>query len=71
MEEDLVNTFFETISAAEINRIARQTGFVKINSPLDGAKFLKLLLKNSESHKNINLNLMRLNVRNEKAMPLS
>ncbi len=71
MEKDLVNSLFETLSADEINRVARKTGFVKIASTLNGLTFLKLLLKNSEKDKNISLNLMRSAVPNEKGKPLS
>jgi hypothetical protein len=43
------------LSAHQINKIARQTGFMKLDSPLDGAGFLKLLFCNSEQDRNLSL----------------
>jgi hypothetical protein len=62
----LVSALLETLSTDEINRYARKTGFVKINSPLDGVTFLKLLFANSEKDKNMSLNLMCSGVVNDK-----
>jgi hypothetical protein len=62
----LVSSLLETLSTDEINRYARKTGFVKIDSPLDGVTFLKLLFANSEEVKNKSLNLMCAGVVNDK-----
>ena len=61
----MVTSLFETLSAEDINRVARKTGFVKIDSTLNGVTFLKLLLQNSEKDKNMSLNLMGSGVIND------
>lgn len=67
----MLGSLFETLSSEEINRVARKTGFVKIDSTLDGATFLKLLLQNSEKDKNMSLNLMGSSVVNAEGKRLS
>ncbi len=59
------------MSKDQVNRVARQTGFVKIDSALDGATFLKLLLYNSEKDRNLSLNQLSLEVSNEQGKTLS
>ena len=61
----MVTSLFETLSVEDINRVARKTGFVKIDSTLNGVTFLKLLLQNSEKDKNMSLNLMGSGVIND------
>lgn len=60
------------MSEKEINRIARKTGFVKIDgSPIDGCVFLKLLLQNSEQDTDLSLNQMGIEVKNKNGESLS
>jgi hypothetical protein len=54
-----------------VEKTARQTGFVKIDSPLNGLKFLELLLKNSENDKNLSLNQLSLSVLGKSGFSIS
>lgn len=67
----MVNALFEVLTESEIRKIAYQTGFVKINSPLGGPEFLKMLLRNSENDKNLSLNQLSMDVLDGDEKPLS
>jgi Transposase DDE domain len=51
--------------------LARKTGFVKIDSPIDGVTFIRLLFKNSEQPKQLSLNQMSLEVLDSSGKPIS
>lgn len=67
----MVSSLLKILSKEEISRIARKTGFVKIDSPIDGVTFLKLLFQNSEKDKNMSLNSMCSGVINKKGERIS
>jgi hypothetical protein len=56
--KNTVTSIIDVLSRKEINRIAKESGFVKLNSPLGGTQFLKLLMHNSEQNTNLSLNAL-------------
>ena len=67
----MVSSLLKSLLPKEINKHARKTGFVKINSLLYEITFLKLLFQNSEKDKNMSPILMCLRVLNDKRKRIS